>query len=111
MSLAYVATPVPAVSYLALVPLAAAFAVGYATLLSLFSASVTEDQQGWVMGVTTALWTLGAGITSLIGGDLMGLDLRLPFFMAAASAALTIALILALWRAPNVRQIACEAPS
>ena len=74
-------------------PLAAAFAIGYATLLSLFSASVGEDRQGWVMGITTALWTFGAGLTSLVGGDAMGLDIRLPFYMAAASASLTIVLI------------------
>jgi len=63
------------------------------------------------MGVTTALWTLGAGLTSLIGGDIMGLDLRLPFYVAAASAGLTIVLILVLWRPPGVRQIARESPS
>ncbi len=111
MSLAYVATPLSAISYLAIMPMAAAFAVGYATLLSLFSASVPEDQQGWVMGVTTALWTLGAGLTSLIGGDIMGLDIRLPFLLAAASASLAILLILILWKAPGVRQIARMSPS
>lgn len=109
-SLAYVATPFAAVSYLAIAPMAVAFAVGYTTLLSLFSASVAEDQQGWVMGVTTALWTLGAGLTSLVGGEIMGLDLRLPFFMAAGSAGFTVVLILILWRAPGVRQIARAAP-
>lgn len=111
MSILYVLTPFPAISYLAIMPLAAAFAVGYATLLSLFSASVADDQQGWVMGITTALWTLGAGLTSVVGGDMMGFDIRLPFYMAAASAGLTIVLILALWQVPRVRQIARKAPS
>ena len=111
MSILYVLTPFPAISYLAIMPLAAAFAVGYATLLSLFSASVADDQQGWVMGVTTAVWTLGAGLTSVVGGDMMGFDIRLPFYMAAASASLTIVLILALWQVPSVRQIARKAPS
>jgi len=106
MSLLYVFTSLPAISYLAIVPLAAAFAIGYATLLSLFSASVGEDRQGWVMGITTALWTFGAGLTSLVGGDAMGLDIRLPFYMAAASASLTIVLIVVLWQAPGVRDIA-----
>jgi MFS family permease len=111
MSLLYVFTPLPVISYLAVVPLAAAFAVGYATLLSLFSASVGEDRQGWVMGITTALWTLGAGLTSLVGGDVMGLDIRLPFYMAAASAGLTIVLIFVLWQISSIRQIALQPPT
>jgi len=89
----------------------AAFAIGYATLPSLFSARVGEDRRGWVMGITTALWTLGAGLTSLVGGDVMGLDIRLPFYMATASAGLTIVLIVVLRRAPGVRDFARVSPS
>ena len=111
MCLLYVLTSFPVISYLTILPIAAAFAIGYATLLSLFSASVGEDRQGWVMGITTALWTLGAGLTSLVGGDVMGLDIRLPFYMAAASAALTMVLIFTLWQAPGVREIARNPPS
>ena len=104
----FVGSPSVVLSYLAIMPLAAAFAAGYATLLSIFSASVDSSQQGWVMGVSTALWTLGAGLTSVIGGDLMGDDIRLPFFVAIASAALAILFIATLWRAPDLRQIASK---
>lgn len=100
-----VITPAVWVIYLAAVPLAAAFAVGYATLLSVFSASVDDSQQGWVMGVSTALWTLGAGLTALIGGDVMGLDIRLPFLISIASAIAVLILIAALWRYPEIRRI------
>ncbi len=105
-SLLIVVAPAAALVYVAIVPMAGAFAVGYATLLSLFSASVGKDEQGWVMGVSTALWTSGAGITSVIGGDLMGLDLHAPFLVAIASALVTLALIAILWRYDGVRQIA-----
>ncbi len=111
MSLLFVFAPLKVIAYLPLIPLAAAFAVGYATLLSLFSASVGDDRQGWVMGITTALWTLGAGLTSLVGGDIMGLDIRLPFYMAAAAACVTVVLIAALWQVPGVREIARSSPS
>jgi predicted MFS family arabinose efflux permease len=104
----FVGSPSLVLSYLAILPLAAAFAAGYATLLSVFSASVDSSQQGWVMGVSTALWTLGAGLTSVIGGDLMGDDIRLPFFVAIASAALAMFFIAILWRAPDLRQIASK---
>jgi predicted MFS family arabinose efflux permease len=68
-SVLVVATPWITGVLVAVVPMSAAFAVGYATLLSIYSASVDSRDQGWVMGVTAALWTLGAGLTSLIGGS------------------------------------------
>ena len=100
------ASPSVALAYVALVPMAAAFPVGYATLLSMFSATVSKSQQGWVMGVTTALWTLGAGSTSLIGGELMRFGIVVPYLIGIGSIALALILIAALWRDPDVRRIA-----
>jgi len=93
------------ITYLAIVPLAIAFAIGYPTLLSIFSASVDATEQGWVMGVSVALFTSGAGITSFVGGELMGVDIHYPFYIALASAALAIALLAVLWRVPGIQQI------
>ncbi len=102
----FVADTPQVVIFITLVPLAAAFAIGYATLLSLFSDSVDSGKQGWVMGVATALWTLGAGLTSLIVGDLMGQNVAVPFYVAGASAALALILMALLWRYPDLRRIA-----
>ena len=63
------------------------------------------------MGVSTAMWTLGAGLTSLIGGDLMGIDVRLPYVLATASALTAILLLVLLWRYPGVRGIARKTTS
>ncbi len=104
-ALVFIVSPSVVIFFLAIVPLAAAFAVGYATLLSIYSASVDQSRQGWVMGVSTALWTLGAGLTSLLGGDLMGLDMHLPFLLALASAVLAAVLIFVLWRGAEMAQI------
>jgi hypothetical protein len=85
---------------LAFIPIAVfaiAFSVGYPTLLSIYSLSVDETEQGWVMGVTTALYTLGAGLTSLIGGEAMAFDIRMPFFYAAAVAVLGMVLVFTTW--------------
>jgi DHA1 family tetracycline resistance protein-like MFS transporter len=73
--------------------------------LSIYSLSVDESKQGWVMGVTTALYTLGAGLTSLIGGEAMALNMRMPFFYAAAVAILGIVLVFATWGYPAVQKI------
>ena len=102
----FVADTPQLVIFITLVPLAAAFAIGFATQLSLFSDSVDSGKQGWVMGVATALWTLGAGLTSLIVGDLMGQNVAVPFYVAGASAALALILMALLWRHPDLRRIA-----
>ena len=74
-------------------------------MLSIFSASVDERAQGWVMGVSTALFTLAAGSISLLGGELMALNIRLPFFVCAGGAAVALVLIATVWRAPDVRRL------
>ena len=104
-ALLFAATGSVIVTYLAIVPLAIAFAIGYPTLLSIFSASVDATEQGWVMGVSVALFTSGAGITSFVGGELMGVDIHYPFYIAIASAALAIVLVGVLWQLPGIRQI------
>lgn len=50
------------------IPIVVAFAIGYPTMLAFFSASAGDDEQGWVMGITMALFTLGSGMISLAGG-------------------------------------------
>ncbi len=50
----------------------------YPTLLGIFSSSVDEHEQGWVMGVTTSLIALVSGLMSLVGGILMSIDINLP---------------------------------
>ena len=81
------------------------FGVSYPTLLGLFSGSVGEADQGWVMGVTTAVFCLAGGIMSLIGGGLMSLDIRLPFYIATVAAALGLLLLALTWGAQAMRKL------
>jgi len=104
-ALAFVAVPSGLLAFVPIAVFAIAFSVGYPTLLSIYSLSVDETEQGWVMGVTTALFTLGAGLTSLIGGEAMAFSIRMPFFYAAAVAALGIVLVFTTWGYPAVRKI------
>lgn len=55
------------------------FGIAYPTILVLFAASVSDEEQGWVMGITTAVFTLVAGCMSLLGAELMSIDIHLPF--------------------------------
>jgi hypothetical protein len=57
------------------------------------------------MGITTAQFTLAAGIVSLVGGDLMGVDLRFPVFVTIAAAPLALLMMILTWRTAAIRQI------
>lgn len=96
--LAFMLNPLPSLSYILLIPIVVAFAVNYPQMLTLFSLNVDESDQGWVMGVTFALFTFGTGSISLLGGVLMGIDIRMPFMVAIGSFAVAILLVVFLWR-------------
>jgi DHA1 family tetracycline resistance protein-like MFS transporter len=81
------------------------FGVSYPTLLGMFSGSVSDADQGWVMGVTTAVFCLAGGVMSLAGGGLMSLDIRLPFYIAAAAAALGLLVLALTWGSPAIRRL------
>ena len=95
----------PQLAYFLVVPVVVAFAIGYPTMLGLFSASAGEDEQGWIMGITIALFTLGSGIISLAGGAMMAIDARLPFMTGIASFILALIFIATLWRQSDVKAL------
>lgn len=104
-ALLFVATPVWQLCYVFIFTFYSGFGVAYPTMLSLFSASVGEDEQGWVMGVTTAGFTFAAGVMSLIGGLLMAFDLRLPFYVAIVATVLVLVLMRISWNTDQVRNL------
>lgn len=96
------------VAYLTFVPIFLfylLFGVSYPTMLGIFSSSVSADDQGWVMGVTTAVFCLAGGIMSLAGGELMSLDIRSPYYVVVGAAALGLLLLVTTWGAPAMRKL------
>ncbi|MTH95677.1 MFS transporter [Roseibium sp. RKSG952] len=104
-TLAFVAAPTPAWSFLPIFIFFFAFGIGYPTVLGLFAASVSADEQGWVMGVTVAVFTLIAGVMSVAGGILIDIALRLPFYIATAAAIGMIAVVRTVWQVPEMKNI------
>lgn len=102
---ASIVNPSPIAAYILIAPMIFGFAIYYPTVLTLFSVAVSEGEQGWVMGVTVALYTLGAAIISLMGGRLMAIDIHLPFITSLASALLALLLMAALWRGEDIRAL------
>ena len=104
-ALAFALLPVAYLTYVAVFFFYFLFGVAYPTVLGLFSGSVSDADQGWVMGVTTAVFCLAGGIMSLIGGGLMSLDIRLPFYIATVAAALGLLLMILTWGTPVMRKL------
>ncbi|WP_420335471.1 MFS transporter [Roseibium sp.] len=81
------------------------FGIAYPTLLSIFSASVGPEEQGWVMGMTIAVFTFNAGAMSLIGGELIGINLDLPFYIVIGCALTALVVMFLLWNKPEVKTL------
>ncbi|WP_299588528.1 MFS transporter [uncultured Microbulbifer sp.] len=79
------------------------FGLAYPALLNMFANSVDETEQGWVMGIATAGFTLVASLISLVGGGAMEVNIRLPFFITAFAAILVLLLMQLGWRNLSVR--------
>ncbi|MEM9633258.1 MAG: MFS transporter [Pseudomonadota bacterium] len=107
----FMINPFPDLSYILIIPILLAFGLGYPTLLALFSASVDESRQGWVMGVTIAWFTVGSGTISLIGGPLMSFSIYMPFSIGVASFCVSMLFIFTLWRSPEVQALDPEIQS
>jgi len=103
-ALAFVTVDAPVLAYVAVFVAFLFFGLAYPVMLGLFSACVGPDEQGWVMGISAAQFTLVSGIISFVGGDLMGIDLRLPFFVASGAALLGLLAMATLWRSAAFRQ-------
>ncbi len=58
--------------------------VAYGGIINLFSDSVDEARQGWVLGITISLTAVATGTSSLLSGALSGLDVRAPLYFAMA---------------------------
>ncbi|MEM9105466.1 MAG: MFS transporter [Pseudomonadota bacterium] len=101
----FIITPLPVLCYVFIVTYYFGFGLAYPALLGIFSASVSEAEQGWVMGVTTAGFTLAAGVFSLIGGVVMAVDIRLPFYICIVAAAGALILMRMTWRHPDIEAI------
>lgn len=110
-ALAFVLLPVAVLTFVPVFFFYFLFGVSYPTLLGLFSGSVSEAEQGWIMGVTTAVFCLAGGIMSLSGGGLMDLDIRSPYYIAAAAGACGVLLMAMTWGTPAMRKLTARAGS
>lgn len=102
---AFVASPVAILTFIPVFCFYFVFGIAYPTFLGLYSAAVGDEEQGWVMGVTIAIFTLVAGVISLIGGELIGLDLDIPFFGVIIAAIVALVVMFLAWNKPEIKAL------
>ncbi|MBG6144717.1 MAG: MFS transporter [Roseibium album] len=102
---AFVASPVAILTFIPVFCFYFVFGIAYPTFLGLYSAAVGDEEQGWVMGVTIAIFTLVAGVISLLGGELIGLDLDIPFFGVIAAAIIALVVMFLAWNKPEIKTL------
>lgn len=103
--LAFILNSVGNLSYLLIIPITIAFGIMYPTMLSLFSAGAGPSEQGWSMGVTVAIYALGSGIITAVGGSLMDINERMPFLLGIGSCIAALILMAATFRNPAIRKL------
>jgi len=104
-TIAFIVSPTAVLCFVPVFIFYFVFGVSYPTFLGLYSASVSDEEQGWIMGITIAVFTLVAGIMSLLGGDLMSVDIRAPFYIVIAAGLIGLAVQYLSWTTPEIRRI------
>jgi len=102
---AFVAAPHPLLTFIPVFCFYFVFGIAYPTFLGLYSAAVTDEEQGWIMGVTIAVFTLVAGVISLLGGRLIAIDLDLPFFTVMAASVIALIVMFIVWNRPEIKSL------
>ncbi|MEO9774246.1 MFS transporter [Roseibium sp.] len=102
---AFIAAPNALLTFIPVFCFYFVFGIAYPTFLGLYSAAVGDEEQGWVMGVTIAVFTLVAGVISLVGGELIGLDLDLPFYGVIVAAVCALIVMFLAWNKPEIKAL------
>ncbi len=72
------------------IPAATFLAIAYSVLVSLFSEAVSKDQQGWVMGLTGAITAFSFGLSGLVAGVLVDIDVSAPIWLSLLMLAISV---------------------
>ena len=93
---AFLLVPSGPLALVIMLPSGALYGIGYPTMLTRFSEFVSKDEQSWVMGFATSVFTLAAAIVFFFGGQLIAsVGPQAPFqFFIVCGGVTVIALLL-----------------
>ena len=72
----------PTLDWFMVFVIGASLSVAYSTLLAIFSNLVSNDEQGWVMGVTGSIMAICFGLTSLFTGVMAQIGTGIPLILS-----------------------------
>lgn len=72
----------PTLDWFMVFVIGASLSVAYSTLLAIFSNLVSNDEQGWVMGVTGSIMAICFGLTSLFTGVMAQIGAGIPLILS-----------------------------
>ncbi|CEK10830.1 MFS transporter [Legionella hackeliae] len=100
--------PMQWIAWVATLMIGMSLSVAYSVLLTIFSNLVSENEQGWVMGVTGSIMALCFGLTSIFTGIIAQVGAVLPMLFAVlglAGSAVLLAYVKYSRRIKNVSEI------
>lgn len=95
---AFVAVPSGPLALALLLPAGVLHGIGYPTLLAAYSRAASAEEQGWVMGFSTAVFTLAAAIVSFLGGELTASSPAAPFQFALVCGGAALLAAVTVWQ-------------
>ena len=104
--LAFVGFEMQAVAFVCIAVMGFVHSYMYPAFLGLFSGSVGDEDQGWVMGVAIALFTLASAIASLVGGLIGAANFDAMFLFGACGSLLALIAIGLVWRTGRIHELA-----
>ena len=72
------------VAWICIVPFSIGTVLAYMAALTLFSETVGPDEQGWIMGVSTAICAVGWGGSAIVAGLIGNFHTPIAFLLASA---------------------------
>ena len=99
MSFTFLLVPSGPLALAIMLPSVALHGIGYPTILTGFCESVSKEEQGWLMGFVTSLFTLAAAIISFFGSQLISsIGPQAPFQFAIACGGVALIALAAIWK-------------
>lgn len=97
-ALVIVLSPQPIYAWIAIGPLAAAIAIAYSVILTIFSNQVSAERQGWIMGITGSIMAFAFGISAIVVGMLADLGPRVPILVTVIGLGLSAIMMRATYK-------------
>ena len=96
------AAPSLPLQWIIALPTAITVSVAYGAIINMFSRAVSDDRQGWILGIAISINALVWGLSSILNGALSAISYLVPFILCLVTLAASAFLMSSPTRAPRV---------